>query len=62
MLKNESISIIDWLLRIFNTCMEYCVVPEDCKEVYKEKDDRRECANYRGVYREKYMEGYRLVW
>ena len=29
MLKNGGISIIDWLLRIFNKCMESGVVPED---------------------------------
>ena len=29
MLKNGCINIIDWLLRIFNKCMESGVVPED---------------------------------
>ena len=31
MLKNGGISIIDWLLTIFNNCMESGVVPEDWK-------------------------------
>ena len=28
MLKIEGISIINWLVRIFNTCIEFGVVPE----------------------------------
>ena len=45
MWKSGSISIIDWLLRIFNRCMEFGVVPEDWKAtciipVYKGKGDR----------------------
>ena len=40
--------------RIFNKCMESGVVPEDWKAacivpIYKEKGDRREYANYRGI-------------
>ena len=34
MLKNGGISIIVWLLRIFNKCMESGVVPEDWKSAY----------------------------
>ena len=34
MLKNGDISIINWLLRIFNECMESGVVPEDWKAAY----------------------------
>ena len=54
MLKNGGISIIDWLLRIFNKCMESGAVPADWKvvcivPVYKGKGDRRDCANYRGI-------------
>ena len=54
MFKNEGISIIDWLLRIFNNCMESGVIPEDWKAacivpVYKGKGDRRDFANYRGI-------------
>ena len=54
MLKKGGISIIDWLLRIFNKCMESGVVPEDWKAacivpLYKGKGDRRDCANYRGI-------------
>ena len=50
MLKNGGITIIDWLLRIFNKYMESGVVPEDSKAayivpVYKGKGDRRDCAN-----------------
>ena len=55
MLKNGGIRIIDWLLRIFNKCMESGVVPEDWKAacvvpVYKGRGDRRDCANYRNKY------------
>ena len=54
MLKIEGISIIDWLMRIFNKCMASGVVPEDWKAacivpVYKGKGDSRDCANYRGI-------------
>ena len=54
MLKNRDISIIDWLMRIFNRCMESGVTPEDWKAacivpVYKGKGDRRDWANYRGI-------------
>ena len=54
MLKNGGISITDWLLRIFNTCMKFGVVPEDWKAacivpVYRGKGGRRDCANYRGI-------------
>ena len=34
MLKNGGISIIDWLLKIFNRCMESSVVSEDFKATY----------------------------
>ena len=54
MLKSRGISIIDWLLRILSRCMEPGVVPEDWKTayivpIYKGKDDRRKCANYKGI-------------
>ena len=54
MLKNVGISIIDWLLRIFNKCMESGIVSEDWKAacivpIYKWKDDKRDCATYRGI-------------
>ena len=54
MLKNGGNSIVKWLLRILNRCMEYGIVPEDLKSkvivsIHKGKSDRRECANYRGI-------------
>ena len=54
MLKNGGICKIDWLLRIFNRCMESGVVLEGWKvacivPVYERKGDRRDCANYRGI-------------
>ena len=40
-LKNGSISIVDWLLKIFNKCMESDVAPEDwkaeCMSLYAEE-------------------------
>ena len=53
MLKNVGISIVAWLLSIFNRGMETGVEREGWKAacivpVYKGKGDRRECANYRG--------------
>ena len=50
MLNNLSISIIDWLMIIFNNCIESGVGPEDWKvacivPVYKGKGDRRECVS-----------------
>ena len=55
MLKNGSISIIGRLLKIFNRCIESGIVPEEWKAacivlIYKGKGDKRECANYRGIY------------
>ena len=54
MLKNGGISIIVWLLRIFNKCMGSGVVSEFWKvaciiPVYKWKCGRRDCANYREI-------------
>ena len=54
MLKNGDISITNWLMRIFHRCMESGVKQEDWKTacivpVYKGKDDKRICANYRGI-------------
>ena len=54
MLKNGGISIINWLLRIFNKCMESGVVPDDWKvgcivPVYKGKGDRRDWTNYKVI-------------
>ena len=51
MLKNGGITIIEWLLRIFNICMEFGDVPENWKAtciipIYNGQSDRRECANY----------------
>ena len=53
-LKNGGISIIDWLLRIINRCMESGVVPEYWNAacivlVYKGKSCRSDCANYRVI-------------
>ena len=49
MLKYGSISIIYWLVRIINRCMELAIGKKEWKLasfflVYKGKGDRRECA------------------
>ena len=49
MLKSEGISVIDWLLRIFNRCRESGVASEDWKEVCIVPIYKRKCANYRGI-------------
>ena len=36
-LKSGGISIIDWLLMIFNRCMESDVLPEDWQALYSTK-------------------------
>ena len=46
MLRSEGITVTDWLLSIFNICMESGVVPEDWKAaciipICKGKGDRR---------------------
>ena len=51
MMGKEGIIRTNWFLRIYARCMEYGVVPGDSKvpciiPMYKEKGDRRECANY----------------
>ena len=53
-LKNGGISIIDWLLRIINRCMESGVVPEHWNAacivpVYKGKSYRSDCVNYKVI-------------
>ena len=54
MFENVTTSIVNWLLIVFNICMESGVVPENLKAacivlIYKGKVDVREYANYRKI-------------
>lgn len=53
-LKEGGASMIEWLTRVFNVCMEEGEVPDDWKgacivPLYKGKGDRLACASYRGI-------------
>ena len=53
-LKKGGVSVIEWLVRLFNICMVAGVVPvEWCSAcivpLYKGKGDRHECGNSRGI-------------
>ena len=70
MLKSGGISITDWLLRIFNICMEPCVVPQDWKALCIVPYTRGKVTEENvliikeyvyGVYLERYTERYLLV-
>ena len=54
MLKEGGESMIEWLVRIYNVCLEEGNVPDDWKKacvvpLYKGKGERSVCSNYRGI-------------
>ena len=53
-LKRGGWSMVEWMRRLFNVCMERGEVPEEWQRacivpLYKGKGDKRDCAKYRGV-------------
>ena len=54
MLQAGDESLVKWLVRMFNVCMDQGKVPEDWRNacivpLYKGKGDRFECGSYRGI-------------
>ncbi|XP_069947548.1 RNA-directed DNA polymerase from mobile element jockey isoform X1 [Cherax quadricarinatus] len=54
MLKVGGDIVLEWLVLLFNKCMEEGKVPRDWQRacivpLYKGKGDKRECKNYRGI-------------
>ena len=53
-LKSGGVSVMEWLVRLFNVCFLMGVVPSDWVSacivpLYKGKGDKHECSNYRGI-------------
>ena len=54
MLKERGVTVLDWLVRLFNICFMLSVVPVDwviaCMvPLYKGKGDMYECSNFKGI-------------
>src|SRR6201990_1373940 len=54
MLLEGGVSVIEWMLRLFNLCLASGVVPQDWQDacvvpLYKGKGDKFECGSYRGI-------------
>ena len=53
MLKEESVTVLEWLVRVFNICFMLSIVPVHwviayMVPLYKGKGDVHECSNFRG--------------
>ena len=54
MLKEGGMTVLEWLVRLFNICFMLSIVPVDwviaCMvQLYKDKGDTYECSNFRGI-------------
>ena len=57
MLKEGGVTVLEWLVRLFNICFMFSIVPVDwvitCMvPLYKDKGDMYECSNLRGIRNE----------
>ena len=53
-LKEEGLTVLGWLVRVFNICLMLSIVPVDwviacMMPLYKGKEDVHECSNFRGI-------------
>ena len=53
-LKEGGVTVLEWLVRVFNICFLLSIVPVDwviaCMvPLYKGKEDMHECINFRGI-------------
>ena len=54
MLKEGSVTVLEWLVRVFNICFMLSIVPLDwviaCMvSLYKGKGDVHKCSNFKGI-------------
>ena len=54
MLKEGGVTVLEWLVRLFNICFMLSIVPVDwviacMAPLYKGKGDVHECSNFRGI-------------